>query len=113
MTAKRFIFAFFLSIVLATSASAASVSGARQSCIRGAMAAGSAALGKPAQLNRLYERYFAGDRIAQIAAGKDWNRYSKAQKDAQRNRVRQVVVYTLGNSLVHYKGSRVQFLGQS
>jgi ABC-type transporter MlaC component len=113
MIIQRFFFAFLLSVLVATSASAASVSGARQSCIRGAMAAGSAALGKPAQLNRLFERYFAGDRIAQIAAGKDWNRYSKAQREAQRKRVRQVVVYTLGNSLVHYKGSRVQFLGQS
>lgn len=114
MITERLVFAFFLSIVLATSArGGASVSGSRQSCIQGAMAAGSAALGNPAQLNRLYERYFAGDRIAQIAAGKDWGRYSSAQKNAQRNRVRQVVVYTLGGSFARYKGSRVQFLGQS
>jgi ABC-type transporter MlaC component len=113
MTIERLIFGFFLSIVIATSASAASVSGSRQSCIRTAMAAGSAALGKPAQLNRLFERYFAADRIAQLAAGKDWNRYSDSQKDAQRERVRRVVVYSLGTSLASYGGSRVQFLGQS
>lgn len=113
MTIERLIFGFFLSIAIATSASAASVSGSRQSCIRTAMAAGSAALGNPAQLNRLYERYFAADRIAQLAAGKDWGRYNEAQKDAQRERVRKVVVYSLGSSFASYRGSRVQFLGQS
>jgi ABC-type transporter MlaC component len=113
MTIVRFIFGFFLSIVIATPASAAKVSEPRQSCIRTAMEAGSAAVGNPAQLNRLFERYFAGDRIAQLAAGKDWNRYSSAQKNAQRERVRKVVVYTLGSSLAPYRGSRVQFLGQS
>ena len=59
MTIERLIFGFFLSVAIATSANAASVAGSRQSCIRTAMAAGSAALGNPAQLNRLYERYFA------------------------------------------------------
>jgi hypothetical protein len=77
------------------------------------MAAGSAAVGNPAQLNRLYARYFAAERIAQIAAGNNWNRYSDAQKDAQRRRAQQVVVYTLGTSLASYGGSRVKFLGQS
>jgi ABC-type transporter MlaC component len=113
MRIERIIFGFFLSIAIASSASAASVSGSRQSCIRTAMAAGSAALGNPAQLNRLYQRYFAGDRIARLAAGKDWEKYSSAQKEAQRDRVRKVVVYTLGTSLASYRGSRVQFLGQS
>jgi MlaC protein len=113
MTSVRVILAYFLCMVLATSASAAGVSASRQSCIQAAMAAGSAALGNPAQLNRLYERYFAGDRLAQIAAGDDWNRYSNAQKDAQRRRARQVTVYTLGTNLASYGGSRVQFLAQS
>jgi ABC-type transporter MlaC component len=113
MTSKRLIFAFLLTLVLETSASAASISASRQSCIRGAMAAGSAALGNTAQLNRLYDRYFAGDRIAQIAAGKDWKRYSEAQKDAQRKRARQVIVYNLGSTLASYGGSRVQFVSQN
>jgi hypothetical protein len=60
MAIERMIFGFFLSIALAASANATSVSGSRQSCIRTAMAAGSAALGNPAQLNRLYDRFFAG-----------------------------------------------------
>jgi len=113
MAIERMIFGFFLSLALAASANAASVSGSRQSCIRNAMAAGSAALGNPAQLNRLYNRYFAGDRIAQLAAGKEWEKYDSAQKDAQRERVRKVVVYSLGSSLASYRGSRVQFLGQN
>jgi len=113
MAIERMIFGFFLSLALAASANAASVSGSRQSCIRTAMAAGSAALGNPAQLNRLYNSYFAGDRIAQLAAGKDWEKYNSAQKDAQRERVRKVVVYSLGSSLASYRGSRVQFLGQN
>jgi hypothetical protein len=33
-------------------------------------AAASAALGSSAQLNRLFDRYFASERIAQIAAGR-------------------------------------------
>jgi hypothetical protein len=103
----------YLSVAVATAASAGSVSDSRQSCIRGAMTAGSAALGNSAQLNRLFDRYFASERIAQIAAGKDWHAYSGMQKDAQRKRVRQVVVYGLANSLARYRGSRVQFLGQT
>ena len=113
MAIERMIFGFFLSIALAASANATSVSGSRQSCIRTAMAAGSAALGNLAQLNRLYDRYFAGDRIAQLAAGKEWEKYNSAQKNAQRERVRKVVVYSLGSSLASYRGSRVQFLGQN
>jgi ABC-type transporter MlaC component len=113
MAMQRILFGFLLSIAIASSANAENVPGSRQSCIRTAMAAGSAALGNPAQLNRLYERYFAGDRLAQLAAGNDWQKYSSAQKDAQRERVRQVVVYSLGSSLASYRGSRVQFLGQN
>jgi ABC-type transporter MlaC component len=113
MAVQRILFGFLLSIAIASSANAENVTGSRQSCIRTAMAAGSAALGNPAQLNRLYERYFAGDRIAQLAAGNDWQNYSSAQKDAQRERVRKVVVYSLGSSLASYRGSRVQFLGQN
>jgi hypothetical protein len=77
------------------------------------MAAGSAALGNAAQLNTLYERYFAGERIAQLAAGKDWKRYNKAQKNAQRSRVRRFVIHTLAPSLSSYGGSSVKFLSES
>jgi hypothetical protein len=77
------------------------------------MAAGSAAIGNPAQLNRLFHKYFAGERIAELAAGRSWKRYSSAQKDAQRDRVRRAVVYTLASSLARYRGSRVQFLSET
>jgi hypothetical protein len=97
----------------AVSASLAGVSGARQACIRGAIAAGSAALGNPAQLDRLYERYFAGEKIAQLTAGKYWNRYSSAQKNAQRQRVRRFVTGQLAPSLSRYGGSKVRFLSES
>lgn len=109
----RFVLVFVLSLILALAAAAASVSGSRQSCIRGAMAAGSTALGNPAQLNRLYERYFAGERIAQLTAGRDWQRYDEAQKNAQRSRVRRFVVNTLAPNLSRYRGSRVKFLSES
>ncbi|HEY7748862.1 MAG TPA: ABC transporter substrate-binding protein [Aestuariivirgaceae bacterium] len=98
---------------LTLSATAASVSSSRQLCIRSAMTAGAAALGNPAQLDRLYERYFAGDKIAQLAAGKDWKRYDNAQKNAQRNRVRRTVVQVLAPSLSRYSGSRVKFVSES
>jgi hypothetical protein len=103
-------FAFIFFLLLAVPADAAS---SRQSCIRGAMAAGSAALGHPAQLNRLYERYFAGEKIAQLSAGKDWKRYNDAQKNAQRNRVRRFVVGVLAPQFSQYKGSDVRFISES
>jgi hypothetical protein len=113
MTILRFILALIFALAPALAASAASVSDARQACIRGAIAAGSAALGNPAQLNRLYERYFAGEKIAQLTAGKDWNRYNRAQKQAQRQRVRQFVIGQLAPSLSRYGGSKVRFLSES
>jgi hypothetical protein len=85
----------------------------RESCIRSAMAAGSAALGHPAQLNKLYERYFAGEKIAQLSAGKDWKRYNSAQKNAQRSRVRRFVVGVLAPQFSRYKGSDVRFISES
>ena len=91
----------------------ADAGGSRESCIRSAMAAGSAALGHPAQLNRLYERYFAGEKIAQLSAGKDWKRYNKAQKDAQRSRVRRFVVGVLAPQFSRYKGSDIRFISES
>src|SRR5688500_7024445 len=84
-----------LCLAFAVPAAEASVSGARQSCIRSAMAAGSAAIGNRNQLNRLYERYFAGEKIAQLAAGNEWKKYNKAQRQAQRERVRKFVVEVL------------------
>jgi ABC-type transporter MlaC component len=109
----RLILTFVFFLVFAMPAAPASVSSSRQSCIRNAMTAGSAALGSPARLNTLYERYFAGERIAQLSAGKDWKRYTAAQKDAQRNRVRRFVVQVLAPSFAGYKGSRVKFLSES
>ena len=100
-------------LVLAAPQAEASVSGARQSCIRSAMAAGSAALGNPAQLNRLYERYFAGEKIAQLAAGNEWKKYNKAQKQAQRDRVRKFVVEVLAPNFSYYKSSRINFVSES
>jgi hypothetical protein len=77
------------------------------------MAAGSAAIGNPARLNRLYESYFAGDKIAQLAAGKDWKRYNSAQKQAQRDRVKRFVVQVLAPNFSYYKGSRISFVSES
>jgi hypothetical protein len=91
----------------------ASVSSTRQSCIRGAMEAGSAALGNPTRLSKLYEHYFEGERIAQMAAGRDWKRYTEAQRDAQRSRVRRFVVGVLAPSFSRYGGSKVEFLSES
>jgi MlaC protein len=91
----------------------AGVSSARQTCIRNAMAAGSAALGNAAQLNRLFERYFAGEKIAQLAAGNDWKRYNEAQRDAQRERVRRFVVEVLAPNISYYKSSRINFVSEN
>jgi hypothetical protein len=102
-----------LCLALAAPPAEASVSGARQSCIRGAMAAGSAALGNPARLNRLFERYFAGEKIAQLAAGNEWKKYNKAQKQAQRERVRKFVVEVLAPNISYYKSSRINFVSES
>jgi hypothetical protein len=100
-------------LVLAGPPAEASVSGARQSCIRSAIAAGSAALGNPAQLNRLYERYFAGEKIAQLTAGNEWKNYNKAQKQAQRERVRKFVVEVLAPNISYYRSSRIKFVSES
>jgi ABC-type transporter MlaC component len=108
----RWVMVLCMSLVLAVPANAA-VSNSRQACIRGALAAGSAALGNPAQLDRLFERYFAGERIAQLAAGRNWKKFNDAQKDAQRDRVRRFVVHTLAPNLSRYRGSRVRFLTES
>jgi len=91
----------------------AGVSSARQTCIRNAMAAGSAALGNAAQLNRLFERYFAGEKIAQLSAGNEWKNYNKAQRDAQRDRVRRFVVEVLAPNISYYRGSRINFVSEN
>ncbi|HEY7747953.1 MAG TPA: ABC transporter substrate-binding protein, partial [Aestuariivirgaceae bacterium] len=113
MTAVRIILGLAFSLLLATASNAASVSSSRQTCILGAMAAGSAALNKPAELNALYERYFVGEKIAQLAAGTYWDQYDDSQKDAQRSRVQHVVVSRLAPSLSQYKGSSVRFVSES
>jgi hypothetical protein len=102
-----------LGLALTVPESEAAVSSARQSCIRNAMAAGSAALGNPARLNKLYESYFAGEKIAQLAAGKDWKRYNSAQKKAQRERVRHFVVHVLAPNFSYYRGSPINFVSES
>jgi hypothetical protein len=109
----RAVFLLILTLILTAPESEAAVSAARQSCIRNAMAAGSAAIGNPARLNRLYESYFAGDKIAQLAAGKDWKRYNSAQKQAQRDRVKRFVVQVLAPNFSYYKGSRISFVSES
>lgn len=113
MRITRLALPFFLCALLAGYAAAAAVSDSRQSCIRAAMAAGAKALGSPSQLDRLYERYFAGERIAQLAAGRDWLRYDKAQKSAQRNKVKRIVVSILAPSLSRYGSSKVKFVSES
>jgi hypothetical protein len=113
MMPVRMIIGLTLLLSLATATQAANVSNTRQTCILGAMAAGSAALRNPAQLNALYQRYFVGDKIAQLAAGASWNQYSEAQREAQRSRVQQVVVTRLAPGLSQYKGSNVRFVGES
>ena len=97
----------------ATTADAAKVSNAHQSCIVGAIDAGSAAINDKAQLRTLYERYFNGEKIAQIAAGSFWEQYDEAKKKAQRNRVKQIVMEQLAPTLAPYKGSGVRFLYES
>lgn len=102
-----------ISLLFVTEAGAASVSSARQSCILGAIEAGSAAISKPAELKALYERYFVGEKIAQLAAGNYWNQYDEAKKNAQRNRVEQVVVRRLAPNLSQYRASKVRFMSES
>jgi hypothetical protein len=102
-----------LCLTLATPVADASVSGARQTCIRNAVAAGSAALGNSAQLNRLFERYFAGEKIAQLAAGNEWKKYNRAQRDAQRERVRRFVIDVLAPNISYYRGSPINFVSES
>ena len=102
-----------LSALAGSTASIAAVSSSRQSCILGAMSAGAAALGNPAELVTLYQRYFDGDKVAQLAAGNNWKQYDEAQKDAQRSRVEQVVVQRMAPSLSRYKGSDIEFLSES
>jgi hypothetical protein len=102
-----------LALAFAVPAAGASVSPARQSCIRDAMASGTAALGKTTELNSLYERYFVEEKIARLAAGKDWMQYDMARKNAQRNRVRRFVVESLAPSLTRYGGSNVKFVSEN
>ena len=113
MKAGHILLGLTFSLLLAVPSNAASISSARQSCILGAMAAGSAALNNPAELKALYERYFVGEKIAQLAAGINWDRYDESKKDAQRNRVQHVVVSRLAPGLSQYKGSNVRFVSES
>jgi hypothetical protein len=95
-----------------TESMAGEISGSRRQCIVGAMAAGAAALNNSAQLNQLYDRYFAEDKIAQLAAGKYWTQYTDAQKKAQRDRVRHIVVTALAPTLSKYGEANVVFLAE-
>lgn len=113
MRVVKVIFGLNLFLLLAIPSDAAPISNDRQSCILGAMAAGSAALNNPTELTALYKRYFVGDKIAQLAAGKYWEQYSESQKDAQRNRVQQVVVSKLAPGLSSFKSSNVRFVSES
>jgi hypothetical protein len=102
-----------LFFVTTVQADAAGVSPARQTCIRDAMASGTAAIGNSAQLNSLYERYFVEEAIARVAAGKDWMQYDSARKNAQRNRVRRFVVEKLAPSLSEYGASNVKLVSEN
>src|SRR5688500_5877053 len=113
MKAGHILLGLTFSLLLAVPSNAANISDARQSCIVGAMAAGSAALNKPAELKALYERYFVGEKIAQLAAGINWDQYDDSKKNAQRNRVQHVVVSRLAPGLSQYKGSKVRFVSES
>jgi hypothetical protein len=73
-------FGLFTLLTFITAAEAGSVSSTRQSCIISAIEAGSAAISNPAQLKALYERYFVGEKIAQLAAGNYWDQYDDAKK---------------------------------
>jgi hypothetical protein len=103
----------FVSLSFITGVDAASVSSARQTCIIGAIEAGSAAISNPAELKALYERYFVGEKIAQLAAGNYWNQYDESKKNAQRNRVEQVVVQRLAPNLSQYRASKVRFVSEN
>jgi hypothetical protein len=113
MRKSNAILGLFVSLALVIPGEAASVSSSRQSCILGAIAAGSAALSSRAELNVLYERYFVGEKIAKLAAGNYWNQYDEAKKNAQRNRVQQVVVERLAPNLSQYRASKVRFVSES
>ena len=113
MLGKRLALVSLCAFMFAAVTHAASVSSSRQSCIAGAIAAGSTALHNPAQLDALYKRYFNGEKIAQLAAGNYWNQYDEAKKEAQRNRVRVIVIQQLAPNLSGYKGSDVRFLHES
>jgi ABC-type transporter MlaC component len=110
---KAYVIFGLMVLALVSEADAATVSDARRSCILGAIEAGSAAISNPGQLKALYERYFVGDKIAQLAAGNYWNQYDDAKKEAQRSRVEQVVVQTLAPSLSQYRASKVRFVSES
>jgi hypothetical protein len=102
-----------LFLIAAVPACAAGVSPTRQTCIRDAMASGTAAIGNSAQLNTLYERYFVEEDIARVAAGKDWMQYDAARKNAQRNRVRRFVVEKLAPSLSEYGATNVKLVSEN
>jgi ABC-type transporter MlaC component len=100
-------------LILATASFAASVSSSRQSCIVSAITAGSAALHNPAKLDGLYKQYFNAEKIARLAAGNYWEQYDDAKKEAQRDRVRQIVIRQLAPNLSGYRGADVRFLHES
>src|SRR4029078_13316835 len=102
-----------LFLIATVEASAAGVSPARQTCIRDAMASGTAALGTPAQLNTLYERYFAEEDIARVSPARDWMQYDAGRKSAQRNRVRRFVIEKLAPSLSEYGASNVKLVSEN
>lgn len=113
MKAATVILGLSFSFLFATTTNAASISNERQACILGAMKAGSAALNNPAELKALYENYFVEEKIAQLAAGINWDQYDESKKEAQRNRVQHVVVSRLAPGLSQYKGSNVRFVSES
>jgi MlaC protein len=113
MIRHKTLLAITVMFACSTTADAAKVSNAHQSCIVEAIDAGSAAINNQAQLKALYRRYFNGEKIAQLAAGASWQQYDEAKKTAQRSRVQQIVIEQLAPNLAPYKGSGVRFLYES
>ena len=99
---------------VSTSAWAGPVSSSSQTCIIGALKAGSVAINNRTRLASLYELYFAKEAIAKKSAGGlRWKRMSPMERNAQLKRVQNFDAGPMARRFASYAGSKVLFIDES
>ena len=93
-----------------TTSHAAAVNETHKRCILDAISAGSRAHGNVAALKRTYNQYFAGERMAALAARSDWKKFDAGQKKKWADATRSFVINQIVPRIVKYANTLPTFL---